>query len=104
MVGVPQPEKGKKRVWVCGAEGREPLVRPERQSRVVSRDDSMLDRILETLDEIIGDEGIDHVLQGFREQAARQVGIHLDLLRDDGNLADPEPAERIVETDTAALR
>ena len=27
VVGVAPPEKGKKRVWICGADGRMPLVR-----------------------------------------------------------------------------
>jgi SAM-dependent methyltransferase len=30
VVGVARPEKGKKRVWICGAEGRLPLVRLDR--------------------------------------------------------------------------
>ena len=30
VVGVAPPEKGKKRVWICGAEGRLPLVRLDR--------------------------------------------------------------------------
>jgi len=30
VVGVPQPEKGKKRVWVCSDEGREPVGRLDR--------------------------------------------------------------------------
>jgi SAM-dependent methyltransferase len=33
VVGVAPPEKGKKRVWICGAEGRLPLVRLDRDRR-----------------------------------------------------------------------
>ena len=33
VVGVAPPEKGKKRVWICGAEGRMPLVRLDRDAR-----------------------------------------------------------------------
>jgi hypothetical protein len=33
VVGVPPAEKGKKRVWICGAEGRFPLVRLDRDRR-----------------------------------------------------------------------
>jgi hypothetical protein len=39
-----------------------PLVRPKRQARIVSRDDAMLDRVLKALDEIVGDECVDHML------------------------------------------
>ena len=33
VVGVAPPEKGKQRVWICGAEGRVPLVRLDRDRR-----------------------------------------------------------------------
>jgi len=33
VVGVAPPEKGKKRVWICGADGRMPLVRLDRHAR-----------------------------------------------------------------------
>ena len=33
VVGVAPPEKGKKRVWICGADGRMPLVRLDRDAR-----------------------------------------------------------------------
>ena len=32
VVGVAPPEKGKKRVWICGADGRMPLVRLDRDA------------------------------------------------------------------------
>jgi len=33
VVGVAPPEKGKRRVWICGADGRMPLVRLDRDAR-----------------------------------------------------------------------
>jgi len=33
VVGAAPPEKGKKRVWICGADGRMPLVRLDRDAR-----------------------------------------------------------------------
>jgi SAM-dependent methyltransferase len=38
VVGVPPPEKGKKRVWVCGTTGREPLVRLDRDASESNQD------------------------------------------------------------------
>ena len=38
VVGVPPPEKGKKRVWVCGSRAREPLVRLDRDASEANED------------------------------------------------------------------
>jgi SAM-dependent methyltransferase len=38
VVGVPPPEKGKKRVWVCGSTAREPLVRLDRDASEANED------------------------------------------------------------------
>jgi SAM-dependent methyltransferase len=44
VVGVPPPEKGKKRVWVCGPETREPLVRLDRDASDLNLDIEQLAR------------------------------------------------------------
>jgi SAM-dependent methyltransferase len=44
VVGVPQPEKGKKRVWVCSDLGREPVARLDKQAGPDNADFDQLDR------------------------------------------------------------
>jgi len=44
VVGVPEPEKGKKRVWVCGTGSREPLVRLDRDASDANGDIESLAR------------------------------------------------------------
>jgi SAM-dependent methyltransferase len=44
VVGVPPPEKGKKRVWICGSSAREPLVRLDRDASDENEDIARLAR------------------------------------------------------------
>jgi SAM-dependent methyltransferase len=44
VVGVPQPEKGKKRVWVCSDQGREPVGRLDKQAGAGNADFDQLRR------------------------------------------------------------
>jgi hypothetical protein len=44
VVGVPQPEKGKKRLWVCSDLGREPVARLDRHAALANADFDQLRR------------------------------------------------------------
>jgi SAM-dependent methyltransferase len=68
VVGVPQPEKGKKRVWVCGAEGRAPLVRLDRDASATNSDIERLQR-----GDLVLLSGLERRGDGLRAAAAATV-------------------------------
>src|SRR3989449_857446 len=84
--------------------GCESLIGGERQARVVTGDDPMLEQALQLLDQVGPREIVRHAVQDVREQAAGQEGIRLDLLRHQGNAADRKPPEWVIEADAPLAR
>ncbi len=64
----------------------------------------MLEHFLDALDEIIAHECIDHVVDGFGHDAASEIGVGLLLQSHHGDLSDPKPAERKIDTHPAPVR
>src|ERR1700758_3619713 len=84
--------------------GGEALVVGERQVRVVTGHEAVLEHALELLDKVGTHVDVGELLQDLGHQAAGEVSIHLRLAGDDRNMTKAEPAERIVEAHAAPLR
>jgi len=80
------------------------LIGGERQVRVIAGNEAVLEQRLQLLDQVGPHEIVRHAVQDIREQAARQVGISLDLLRHHRNVAEREPPERVIEADAPPVR
>jgi hypothetical protein len=79
--------------------GGEALAGREGQARIVARDDAVFEHALDALDQVVAHESVDHVVQGLRHQATRQVGVGLHLYIEQRYLADAEPPQWVVDAD-----
>src|ERR1700739_2409991 len=75
--------------------GGESLVRGQHQVRVVARDQTPLEHVLQLLDQVLTRDRVRHVLHGLGEDAAGKVRVRLDLQRHDRHVTEREPAQRI---------